>query len=115
MTGNPEPTITESGPATLFLGGPDMGSYILPQMFPAYKDDARFRVVSLAAEWEDIKRQVTQYRPEVLVIEASVASGPDELKDFLNQMVGTVAVVILPPAWAKFQGMYQGVQTTVRG
>lgn len=115
MSSNPDPAFSENGPATLFLAGPDMGGFILPQMFPAYKDDARFRVVSLAAEWEDIKRQVTQYRPEVLVIEASVAPGPDQLKDFLTQMVGTVAMVILPPAWAKFQGMFQGVQTTVRG
>ncbi len=115
MTGNQVLTVAENAPASIFLGGPDMRGFILPQMYPAYQDAARFQVVSLAAEWEDIKRQVMQYRPEALVIEASVAPGPDLLRDFLNQLVGTVAIVILPTAWAKFQGQFQGVQTSVRG
>jgi MinD-like ATPase involved in chromosome partitioning or flagellar assembly len=115
MSSPAAPVVVEGAPATLFLGGPDMRGCLLAQMYPAYQDAARFQVVSLAAEWEDIKRQVMQFRPEALVIEASVAPGPDLLRDFLSQLVSTIAVVILPPAWAKFQGLFEGVQTSVRG
>jgi Mrp family chromosome partitioning ATPase len=110
-----QPVVLDGGPATVFLAGADMRGTILEQMFPAYQDTARLQVLSMAAAWDDIRRQVEQYRPEALVIEAGAAPGPEELRDYLNQLVGTVAIVVLPTAWAKFQGIFQGAQTSVRG
>jgi MinD-like ATPase involved in chromosome partitioning or flagellar assembly len=104
-----------SPPATVFLAAADMSGTILRQMYPAYQDPARFQVLSMAVQWEDIQRQVKQYRPEALVIEAGVAPGPDHLRDYVMQLVGTVAIVVLPVEWAKFRGLFEGVQTTVRG
>jgi MinD-like ATPase involved in chromosome partitioning or flagellar assembly len=103
-----------SAVASVFLAGPEMRGLILQQMYPVYQDPARFQVLSMAAEWDDVKRQVSQYRPEALVIDAGVAPSPDALRDYLTQMVGTIAVVVLPTAWAEFQGLFQGIQTSVR-
>ena len=111
------PAATKANPmaASVFLAGSDMSGLILRQIYPAYQDPARFQVLSMASEWDDVKRQVSQYRPEALIVEAGVAPNPDELRDFLAQLVGTIAMVVLPPAWAEFQGLFQGIQTSVRG
>ncbi len=111
----PQPPAPSTPPATVFLAGPDMTTQVLRQMYPAFQDTARYQVLSMAIEWEDIKRQVAQYRPEALVVDADVAPGPEVLRDFLGQLVGTIVLVVLPPAWVKFKGMFEGIQTNVRG
>lgn len=107
-----------AGPASVFLAAPDMAGYLMPIIFPAFNNDgARFRVLSLAAEWSDVVRDVGRYRPEALVIEAALAPDPEALRGFLAQLpAGTVAIVVLPPAagWADRKGQFEAIQTTVR-
>lgn len=106
-------------PASIFLAAPDMPGNVLPILYPAFNNDqARFRVLSVTADWEDVLNDVPRYRPEGVVIEAALAPDPDALRQFLARLpAGTVAVVVLPPvpAWAERKGQFEAIQTSVRG
>ncbi len=104
-----------SQPVGVFLAAPDMAGVVTRLMFPSFQDGARFRVASMAADWDDVQRDVARYRPDVLVLDAMIAPDPETLKAFLAQLVNTAAIVVLPPAWANYQGQFEGIQTSVRG
>lgn len=104
-----------SGPVSVFLAGMDMAGTVLRLMFPAFNDPARFQVLSMAADWNDLQRDVARYRPEALVLEAALAPSPEVLVDYLKGLSGLVVLVILPPAWAGLKGQVEAVQTVVRG
>ena len=101
--------------ASVFLAGADMPSMVSRLMFPAFNDRARFQILSMTAEWSDVQRDVVRYRPDVLVLDAAIAPDPDSLREYLTQLVGTIAVVVLPPAWADRLGQFESIRTTVRG
>lgn len=100
---------------SVFLAGADMPGVVSRLMFPAFNDPARFQILSMAADWSDIQRDVSRYRPDVLVLDAAVAPDPETLRDYLTQLVGTISLVVLPPAWAERQGQFESLRTTVRG
>jgi MinD-like ATPase involved in chromosome partitioning or flagellar assembly len=104
-----------SSPVSVFLAGADMPGVVSRLMFPAFNDPARFQIVSMAADWGDVQRDVGRYRPDVLVMEAALAPDPEALREYLAQLVGTIAIVILPPAWADRQGQFESIRTSVRG
>ena len=43
-----------------------------------------------------MQRNVAQFRPEVLVLEASLAPDPNTLRNYLATLAGTIAIVVLP-------------------
>ena len=104
-----------SNAISVFLAGPDMPGVVSRLMFPAFNDPARFQILSMAADWGDVQRDLARYRPDVLVMDAALAPDPDSLRDYLTQMVGTIAIVVLPPTWANLQGQFESIRTSVRG
>jgi MinD-like ATPase involved in chromosome partitioning or flagellar assembly len=106
-------------PVSVYLAGPDMAGNVMPIMFPAFNNDSgRFRVLSMAAEWSDLLRDVPRYRPEVVIVDALLAPDQDALRSALMALpAGTVAILVLPPlpGWADRRGQFEAIQTTVRG
>jgi MinD-like ATPase involved in chromosome partitioning or flagellar assembly len=100
---------------SVFLAGPDMPGVVSRLMFPAFNDPARFQILSMTADWGDVQRDVVRYRPDVLVLDAALAPDPEKLRDYLTQLVGTIVMVVLPPAWAERQGQFESIRTSVRG
>jgi cellulose biosynthesis protein BcsQ len=99
----------------IFLCGSDMGGVIMKQMHPAFfADNSRFAISSMTATWSDVARDVPNHRPDVLVIEAGIAPSPDALRSYLTQLTGTIAVLVLPAAWANMEGQFSSI-AAVRG
>lgn len=93
---------------SLFLAGPTM-EVVLQQMYPPFSQDAgRFRVVSLAGDWENTVRQLTAIGVEALIVQADVAPTPQELAKLLKTFRG-VAFVVLPPALAGTRQLFESV------
>ncbi len=104
-------------PVSVFLAGPDMAGAVLRTMYPAFSaDTARFQVLSLSDNWSNMQTNVAQYRPDALVIDATIAPDPDSLRNYLATLAGTVAIVVLPPApgWADRKGQFEALQNSVR-
>ena len=99
---------------TVFIAGPDMPGTVLRAMYPPFNaDPARFQVLSLAADWTDTQRNVAQYRPEALVLEAGLAPDPNTLRNYLTTLAGTIALVVLPPtqAWVDNKGLFEAISS----
>ena len=99
----------------IFLCGSDMSGVIMKQMHPAFfSDNSRFAISSMTATWSDVARDVPNHRPDVLVIEASIAPSPDALRSYLTQLTGTIAILVLPQAWSNMEGQFSSI-AAVRG
>jgi len=99
----------------VMLAGPG-GDVVLNSMQPPFLLDARFAVRALATSFEELQVKLLQMRPEVLVIQADVAPGPDPLIEVLSRMQvwNGVAIAILCPAWREFRGALEKVASTGR-
>ena len=97
----------------VMLAGPG-GDIVLNSMQPPFLLDARFAVRAVATSFEELQVKLLQMRPEVLVIQADMAPGPDPLIEILSKMQvwSGVAIVILCPAWREFLGALEKVATT---
>jgi MinD-like ATPase involved in chromosome partitioning or flagellar assembly len=101
---------------TVLLAGPGHETVIY-QMQPAFLSDPRFTIAGYAQSWESLQSTLTQLKPDILVIQADVAPGPDALKPLLAGMQAWngVATVILPNQQAMFKGVYESMNAVVRG
>ena len=101
---------------TVLLAGPGHETVIY-QMQPAFLSDPRFTIAGYAQSWESLQGTLTQLKPDILVIQADVAPGPDALKPLLAGMQAWngVATVILPNQQAMFKGVYESMNAVVRG
>lgn len=101
---------------TILLAGPGHETVIY-QMQPAFLSDPRFTIAGYAQSWESLQSTLTQLKPDILVIQADVAPGPDALKPLLAGMQAWngVATVILPNQQAMFKGVYESMNAVVRG
>ncbi|MBL8057432.1 MAG: hypothetical protein JNK29_12070 [Anaerolineales bacterium] len=110
--------MSTNGPLSIFLASPNT-QQLLKQAYPAFvSDPARFQVISFCEKWKDFADDVSQYRPEVVIVEAGLAPDPHELRDALARLPSsTTALVILPATggWPERQGMLEAVTTSVRG
>ncbi|MGD0575245.1 MAG: hypothetical protein ABSB61_07750 [Anaerolineales bacterium] len=97
----------------VMLAGPG-ADVVLNSMQPPFLLDARFAVRAVATSFEELQVKLPQMRPEVLVIQADMAPGPDSLIEILSKMQvwNGVAIVILCPAWREFLGALEKVATT---
>lgn len=101
---------------TVLLAGPGHETVIY-QMQPAFLSDPRFTIAGYAQSWESLQGTLTQLKPDILVIQADVAPGPDALKPFIAGMQAWngIATVILPNQQAMFKGVYESMNAVVRG
>jgi hypothetical protein len=82
---------------------------ILQEMYPVFNaDQGRFRVASIAANWQDLERNVRNMKADVVLVEADVANSPQQLAQFLATIPG-VTLVVLPPGWAQAEGTIRAV------
>ncbi len=102
-------------PAAVFLASGNV-PLLAQQMIPTFNNDAaRFQLLGFSNQWDDVLRDGQRLKPDVMVIDAGIAPDPETLKDYLAKLVGIIAVVILPPDWADFQGQFEAIQGSVRG
>ncbi len=101
---------------TVLLAGPGHETVIY-QMQPAFLSDPRFTIAGYAQGWENLQGTLPQLKPDILVIQADVAPGPDALKPLLAGMQAWngIATVILPNQQAMFKGVYESMNAVVRG
>ena len=101
---------------TVLLAGPGHEAVIY-QMQPAFLSDQRFTIAGYAQGWENLKDVLPQLKPDLLVIQADVAPGPDALKPVLAGMQAWngIATVVLPAQQAMFKGVYESLTAVVRG
>jgi len=93
---------------TVLLAGPGHEAVIY-QMQPAFLSDQRYTIAGYAQSWENLKDVLPQLKPDLLVIQADVAPGPDALKPVLAGMQAWngIATVVLPAQQAVFKGVYE--------
>ena len=97
-----------SDQVSVILAAPVLDT-ILQKMYPVFSaDTGRFRVASIAANWQDLDRNVRNMKADVLLVEADVAASPQDLAQFLAAIPG-VAIVVLPPGWAQAEGTIRAV------
>ena len=101
---------------TVLLAGPGHETVIY-QMQPAFLSDPRFTIAGYAQSWDSLQGTLTQLKPDILVIQADVAPGPDALKPLLAGMQAWngIGTVILPNQQSMFKGVYESMNSVVRG
>jgi len=87
------------------------------QMMPAFLQDSRLTLVGQPPTWDMLAAQLPVYKPEVLVVHAGLAPGPDALLQLLGSMKAWngVAIVLLPGGVAKDRGAFENMPGVVAG
>jgi hypothetical protein len=67
------------------------------QWYTRLSSDARFDVHSCANTVDDLQREMETRRPEGLLVDAQLFTGPDGLRESLESFPNVIAFVILPP------------------
>lgn len=101
---------------TVMLAGPGHEGVIY-QMQPAFLHDARFNIVGTAQNWENLQDNLPKLKPEMLILQADLAPGPDALQVLLRGLLAWSgrAMIILPPSQAGFKGAIQSMEAVVSG
>src|SRR4051812_7488311 len=94
----------------VMLAGPGHEAVIY-QMQPAFLSDQRYTIAGYAQSWDNLKEVLSQLKPDLLIVQAEVAPGPDALKPILAGMQAWngIATVILPSQQAMFKGVYESM------
>src|SRR4030067_1635412 len=94
---SPAPPIDKKVP--VMLAGP-VHERVFYQMQPPFLSDSRFVISANATQWTSFEQSLTQMRPDLVVVQAEIAPGPDALVQLLAeiQVWHGVAVLVLPPA-----------------
>ena len=98
-----------TGQVSVFLAAAQLTTVLQDMLPPFQSDPGRFRIASIAADWEQAKTQVSNMVPDVLVIEADLSPGINDLIAFF-QHIRSLVIVILPPAWVQAEGAVREVQ-----
>jgi cellulose biosynthesis protein BcsQ len=101
---------------TVMLAGPGH-EVVIYQMQPAFLHDARFNIVGTAQNWENLQDNLPKLKPEMLILQADLAPGPDALQVLLRGLLAWSgrAVIVLPPSQAGFKGAIQSMEAVVSG
>lgn len=86
------------------------------QMQPPLLSDQRFMIAGHAAQWSMFETNLSNLRPDLVIVQADIAPDPDTLIKALQRISAWngVAVVVLPLSQQQFQGALMQVDT-VRG
>ena len=101
---------------TVMLAGPGH-EVVIYQMQPAFLHDARFNILGTAQNWENLQDNLPKLKPEMLILQADLAPGPDALQVLLRGLLAWSgrAVIVLPPSQAGFKGAIQSMEAVVSG
>ena len=94
------------------MAGPDFNQ--ITRDFGFVVEDERFTLSMMQNSWEQLERTLKEGEPDLLIVYADVAPGPDALKESLSHLVNCVVLVLLPVGWADLQGSLEQVDP-VRG
>ena len=101
---------------TLMLAGAGHEA-VYYQMQPAFLTDERFSVATHATQWSAFEPNLQQMQPDLVIVQAEIAPGPDVLLPVLSRLQAWngVAIVILPIALKDMEGIYRAASAVVRG
>lgn len=101
---------------TLMLAGAGHEA-VYYQMQPSFLTDERFSVATHATQWSAFEPNLQQMQPDLVIVQAEIAPGPDVLLPVLSRLQAWngVAIVILPIALKDMEGIYRAASAVVRG
>lgn len=106
--------MSDHEPVSVLPAGPDLQGFVMAQLYPAIASDpGRFRLATVAGDWNNFTHALHTSKPELVIIAAEIAPGPDALIETLARAPGQ-AVVVLPPSWAQAQGAIENVHTVCK-
>ncbi|MBA4380614.1 MAG: hypothetical protein C0393_08075 [Anaerolinea sp.] len=76
-----------------------------------YAQDDRFALGTVQNDWRIFTEVVAKSEPDVVLIYGDATPGPDALVNFLSRLKRAVAIVLLPPSQAQFQGRIESAHT----
>jgi len=93
---------------SVMLAGPGHEA-VFYQMQPPFLSDSRFVISANATQWGNFEQGLVQMRPDLIVVQAEIAPGPDALVQVLAeiQVWHGVAIVVLSPALRDLRGMFE--------
>lgn len=94
------------------VAGPDFNQ--ITRDFGLVVEDERFTLSLMQNNWEQLSRSLKEGEPELLIVYADIAPGPDALIERLARLSSALAIVLLPAGWADLQGAIEQVDS-VRG
>jgi len=102
----------QTDPLKVILCGANM-QFILKTVFmPFASQPKHFEVLLLVTELKTVEREVLNYRPDLLVIESSLAPSIDELQSCLTRIVNATPITVVlvlteecPPITYQFSGV----------
>ena len=74
-------------PLKVYLCGSDLVGRVVNQMYPAFADSSRFEIISMTSTWSHVLTDVPSLRPDILVIDASIAPSLEDLRRFLSFVI----------------------------
>ena len=91
----------------LMLAGPG-SELVIYQMSPVFTADARFNVIGMVPQWGDLETRLVELKPELLIVQADIAPGPEALLKPLARMLawGGLVILVLPPNQRELAGVY---------
>jgi cellulose biosynthesis protein BcsQ len=100
---------------SVMLAGPGHEA-VFYHMQPPFLSDSRFVVSAHATQWGNFEQSLVQMRPDLLIVQAEIAPGPEALVQVLAeiQVWHGVAIVVLPPAIRDLRGVFEKA-SIVRG
>ncbi len=101
---------SEEQKVSVMLAGPGHDAVIYT-MQPPFLSDARLVVSATATQWSNFDQQLKDMKPDLLVVQAEIAPGPEALIHALARMQvwNGVAIVILSPALRDLRGSFEKV------
>lgn len=105
-----------SDKVTLMLAGAGHEA-VFYQMQPTFLSDTRFSLATHATQWSVFEPNLMQMQPDLVVVQAEIAPGPDVLLPVLSRLQAWcgVVIVILPIALKDLEGVYKAASSVVRG
>ncbi len=90
------------------IAGPDLNQ-ISREYTGLVASSSNFVLAMLSNSWRAFLEALKESEPALLIVYADIAAGPDGLKSILGKLQRAVVIVLLPPNWAQFSGVFEGM------
>jgi MinD-like ATPase involved in chromosome partitioning or flagellar assembly len=90
------------------IAGPDLNQ-ISREYTGLVASSSNFVLAMLSNSWRAFLEALKESEPALLIVYADIAAGPDGLKSSLGKLQRAVVIVLLPPNWAQFSGVFEGM------